>query len=96
MDLPDLLLEFYGRIPPLAEAAVDGLDADQLDLGAGPRGQPDRVAGLAPDPGPGPPRGRAPGDRPDLGGAGRGPKPAVSNPTRPTPATGTTPTTCAR
>ncbi len=30
MDIPDLLLEIYGRIPPLAEGAVDGLTADQL------------------------------------------------------------------
>ena len=36
MDLPDLLLEFYGRIPPLAEGAVDGLDADQLTWAPGP------------------------------------------------------------
>lgn len=30
MDIPALLLEFYDRIPPLAESAVDGLTADQL------------------------------------------------------------------
>lgn len=30
MDVPALLLEIYGRIPPLAEEAVDGLTADQL------------------------------------------------------------------
>ena len=30
MDVPALLLEFYGRIPPLAQEAVDGLTADQL------------------------------------------------------------------
>jgi hypothetical protein len=30
MDVPALLIEIYGRIPPLAEAAVDGLSADQL------------------------------------------------------------------
>ena len=30
MDTSDLLLELYGRIPPLARAAVDGLDPQQL------------------------------------------------------------------
>ncbi len=30
MDVPALLLEIYGRIPALAESAVDGLTADQL------------------------------------------------------------------
>ncbi len=30
MDVSLLLLELYGRIPPLAEEAVDGLDAEQL------------------------------------------------------------------
>jgi hypothetical protein len=30
MDISSLLLELYGRIPPLAAGAVDGLDADQL------------------------------------------------------------------
>lgn len=30
MDVPSLLLEIYGRIPPLAESVVDGLTADQL------------------------------------------------------------------
>ena len=30
MDVAGLLLELYGRIPPLAEAAVNGLDADRL------------------------------------------------------------------
>jgi hypothetical protein len=30
MDSAPLLLEFYGRIPPLAAAAVKGLDRDQL------------------------------------------------------------------
>ncbi len=30
MDVPALLIEIYGRIPLLAEAAVDGLTADQL------------------------------------------------------------------
>ena len=30
MDVSDLLLELYGRIPPLADEAVDGLDAAQL------------------------------------------------------------------
>ncbi len=30
MDVADLLLELYGRIPPLAEDAVAGLDPDQL------------------------------------------------------------------
>ncbi|MET0907916.1 MAG: DinB family protein [Ilumatobacteraceae bacterium] len=30
MNVSDLLLELYGRIPPLVGAAVDGLDAGQL------------------------------------------------------------------
>ncbi|HEX3539126.1 MAG TPA: DinB family protein [Acidimicrobiales bacterium] len=30
MDVSSFLLELYGRIPPLAEGAVDGLDPDQL------------------------------------------------------------------
>ena len=30
MDVAALLLELYGRIPPLARDAVEGLDADQL------------------------------------------------------------------
>ncbi|MHB1138169.1 MAG: mycothiol transferase [Microthrixaceae bacterium] len=30
MDTSELLLELYGRIPPLVAAAVEGLDADQL------------------------------------------------------------------
>jgi hypothetical protein len=30
MEIADLLLEFFGRIPPLAEGAVEGLDADGL------------------------------------------------------------------
>ena len=36
MDIPALLLEFYGRIPPLAEGAVDGLTADQLATAPAP------------------------------------------------------------
>ena len=30
MDIASLLLELYGRIPPLAAAAVEGLDAEEL------------------------------------------------------------------
>lgn len=30
MDIDDLLIELYERIPPLADAAVAGLDADEL------------------------------------------------------------------
>ena len=30
MNVSDLLLELYGRVPPLVGEAVDGLDADQL------------------------------------------------------------------
>ena len=30
MDIASLLLELYGRIPPLAEAAADGLDEEEL------------------------------------------------------------------
>jgi hypothetical protein len=36
MDVPALLLEMYGRIPPLAEQAVDGLTADQLATAPAP------------------------------------------------------------
>ena len=32
MDVSELLLDLYGRIPPLAREAVDGLDAEQLAL----------------------------------------------------------------
>ncbi len=42
MDVAALLLELYGRIPPLAESAVAGLDPDQLraspQAGANPIG----------------------------------------------------------
>jgi Protein of unknown function (DUF664) len=42
MDTASLLLELYGRIPPLAAAAVDGLSEDELcaapDPGANPIG----------------------------------------------------------
>ena len=42
MDTASLLLELYGRIPPLAAAAVEGLDEDQLcrvpEPGANPIG----------------------------------------------------------
>ncbi len=30
MDVAELLVELYGRIPPLVESAVDGLDTDEL------------------------------------------------------------------
>ncbi|HEY6474532.1 MAG TPA: DUF664 domain-containing protein [Acidimicrobiales bacterium] len=36
MDIPALLLEYYGRIPPLAEGAVDGLSAEQLATAPAP------------------------------------------------------------
>ena len=36
MDVAPLLLELYGRIPPLARDAVDGLDADALTEAPGP------------------------------------------------------------
>ena len=36
MDVLTLLLEIYGRIPPLAEQAVDGLTADQLATAPAP------------------------------------------------------------
>jgi hypothetical protein len=36
MDVPELLLEMYGRIPPLAEQAVEGLTADQLATAPAP------------------------------------------------------------
>lgn len=37
MDIAGLLLELYGRIPPLAREAVEGLDSDQLTRRPGPR-----------------------------------------------------------
>lgn len=36
MDVAALLLELYGRIPPLAREAIDGLDADDLTWQPGP------------------------------------------------------------
>jgi DinB superfamily len=36
MDVPALLIEIYGRIPPLAREAVDGLSADQLATAPAP------------------------------------------------------------
>lgn len=36
MDGTALLLEFYGRIPPLARESVEGLDTDQLTRRPGP------------------------------------------------------------
>jgi hypothetical protein len=36
MDVAPLLLEFYGRIPPLAAGAVEGLDSDELCRAPGP------------------------------------------------------------
>jgi hypothetical protein len=36
MDVPALLLEIYGRIPHLAESAVDGLTADELATAPAP------------------------------------------------------------
>lgn len=36
MDVPALLLDLYGRIPPLAEEAVHGLTADQLATAPAP------------------------------------------------------------
>jgi hypothetical protein len=40
MDVASLLLELYGRIPPLARAAVEGLDADGLVERPGPSANP--------------------------------------------------------
>jgi hypothetical protein len=40
MDIASLLLETYGRIPPLAEAAVDGLAEEQLCAAPGPDANP--------------------------------------------------------
>jgi Protein of unknown function (DUF664) len=37
MDTASLLLELYGRIPPLAAGAVDGLNADELCRAPGPQ-----------------------------------------------------------
>lgn len=36
VDIRALLLEFYGRVPPIAEGAVDGLTADQLVMAPAP------------------------------------------------------------
>jgi hypothetical protein len=36
VDVASLLLELYGRIPPLARAAVDGVDVDRLTEAPGP------------------------------------------------------------
>ena len=36
MDVSELLLELYGRVPPLARAAVEGLDAAQLTAAPAP------------------------------------------------------------
>ncbi|HEX4433270.1 MAG TPA: DUF664 domain-containing protein [Acidimicrobiales bacterium] len=36
MDSASLLLELYGRIPPLAAAAVEGLDGEELHRAPGP------------------------------------------------------------
>ena len=40
MDVSDLLLDLYGRIPPLAREAVEGLDADQLATQPGGHANP--------------------------------------------------------
>src|SRR5262245_51464213 len=36
MDVASLLLDLYGRLPPLARAAVDGADADALTTARSP------------------------------------------------------------
>ena len=40
MDVSALLLELYGRIPPLVDAAVDGLEAPQLNEPPAPGANP--------------------------------------------------------
>jgi hypothetical protein len=40
MDIASLLLELYGRIPPLAEAAVDGLNEQELCAAPKPGANP--------------------------------------------------------
>jgi hypothetical protein len=40
MDIAGLLLELYGRIPPLAREAVEGADADQLLTSPAPGANP--------------------------------------------------------
>jgi len=40
MDVAELLLELYGRIPPLARAAVDGLDVERLTARPAPEANP--------------------------------------------------------
>ncbi len=89
MDVSQLLQDLYGRIPPLAADAVDGLDADQLCRAPAPgantigwlvwhlaRVQDHHGAELL-------------GDRAGLGQRGLGPVAAGSSPIPPTPATAT-------
>ena len=91
MDTASLLLELYGRIPPLAAGAVDGLDEEELcrrpEPGANPIGwlvwhlarvQDHHVAELL-------------GYRAGLGRAATGPVASGSSPIPPTPATATAP-----
>ena len=40
MDVAALLLELFGRVPPVAEAAVDGLDTDALTARPAPGANP--------------------------------------------------------
>lgn len=40
MDVAPLLLELFGRIPPLARQAVEGLDAERLTTAPGPGANP--------------------------------------------------------
>jgi hypothetical protein len=42
MDVSELLLDLFGRIPPLAREAVEGLDADQLAAQPGDQANPIR------------------------------------------------------
>ena len=40
MDVPDVYLELYGRIPPLVESALDGLDLDAITRRVTPDANP--------------------------------------------------------
>ena len=67
MDIVGLLQEIFGRVPPLADGAVSGLNPAQLAWAPDAGVQLGRLAGLASHPGPGPSRRRAARVRPALG-----------------------------
>ena len=55
----ELLIDGFGRIREIVHDVLDGLTADDLAYRAGSGGQLDRLADLAPDPGPGRPHRRS-------------------------------------